>query len=305
MAIAGPTLERPIKLASLLEVGLKTKPNEPALVSLERTWSWRELDQASTRLAGQYLALGLAPGDRVASLLPNRGALLVHYLGLLQGRACRDAAQLSLPGPGDRSCSGSQRCVAVGRARRAGRRAGRERTGPSASLGPHQLRRRGWCASPSGRTDDLGWSGGRLAAAAARCARVYLFHVRQHGQAEGRDAFARHVRLDGGQRHRRSGVNAGRRFPAGDVGLAHCRDHRSRSPGWLPGPVSRSRDPSAATNCCRCFATRGRRCCACCPPRFSAWCATTERRGKISNPFVDASPAATRSRRSWSASSWM
>ncbi len=80
MAIAGPILERPIKLANLLEVGLKTKPNEPALVSLERTWSWRELDQASTRLAGRYLALGLAPGDRVASLLPNCEALLVHYL---------------------------------------------------------------------------------------------------------------------------------------------------------------------------------------------------------------------------------
>jgi len=80
VAIAGPALERPIKLASLLEVGLKTKPNEPALASLERKWSWRELDQASTRLAGQYLALGLAQGDRVASLLPNRGALFVHYL---------------------------------------------------------------------------------------------------------------------------------------------------------------------------------------------------------------------------------
>ena len=44
MPIAGPTLERPIKLASLLEVGLKTKLNEPALVSQEWKWSWRELD---------------------------------------------------------------------------------------------------------------------------------------------------------------------------------------------------------------------------------------------------------------------
>src|SRR6185436_16896148 len=80
MAFAGATLERPVELVRLLEVGLKSKPDETALVSRERTWSWRELDQASTRLAGQYLALGLAQGDRVASLLPNRGALLVHYL---------------------------------------------------------------------------------------------------------------------------------------------------------------------------------------------------------------------------------
>lgn len=84
MPIAGAKLERPIRLASLLEVGLKSKPDEPALVSLERTWSWRELDQAARRLAGQYLAMGLVSGDRVASLLPNRGAILVHYLACLK-----------------------------------------------------------------------------------------------------------------------------------------------------------------------------------------------------------------------------
>jgi acyl-coenzyme A synthetase/AMP-(fatty) acid ligase len=91
VAIAGATLDRPIDLARLLEVGLRSKPNEPALVSLERTWSWRELDQASTRLAGQYLALGLVQGDRVASLLPNRGALIVHYL------ACFKAGLVATP----------------------------------------------------------------------------------------------------------------------------------------------------------------------------------------------------------------
>jgi acyl-coenzyme A synthetase/AMP-(fatty) acid ligase len=59
---------------------LRTKPDEAALVLLQRTWSWRELNDDSTRLAKQYLAMGLLPGDRVASLLPNRGALIVHYL---------------------------------------------------------------------------------------------------------------------------------------------------------------------------------------------------------------------------------
>src|SRR6476620_2745459 len=84
MAIIGPELKQSIQLTRLLDIGLTTKPNEPALISLERKWSWRELEQASTRLAGQYLALGLVPGDRVASLLPNRGALLVHYLACLK-----------------------------------------------------------------------------------------------------------------------------------------------------------------------------------------------------------------------------
>lgn len=89
--LAGARLDRPVELCTLLDVGLRTKPDDAALVSLERTWSWRELDRASTQLAGQYLALGLAPGDRVASLMPNRGALLVHYL------ACFKAGLVATP----------------------------------------------------------------------------------------------------------------------------------------------------------------------------------------------------------------
>jgi long-chain acyl-CoA synthetase len=81
---SGPRLERPVRLANLLDVGLKSNPDGAAIISLERTWSWRELDEASTRVAKQYLAIGLNPGDRVASLLPNRGALIVHYLACLK-----------------------------------------------------------------------------------------------------------------------------------------------------------------------------------------------------------------------------
>jgi acyl-CoA synthetase (AMP-forming)/AMP-acid ligase II len=84
MPIAGRPLERPIELPRLLELGLRTTPDEPALFSLESKWTWRELDQASRRLAAHYLELGLKPGDRVASLLPNRGALVVHYLACIQ-----------------------------------------------------------------------------------------------------------------------------------------------------------------------------------------------------------------------------
>src|SRR6476620_11616960 len=84
MPILGPTLKQPVHLAGALAIGLATKPDEPALISLERKWTWRELNETSNRLAHQYLALGLAPGDRVASLLPNRGALLAHYLACLK-----------------------------------------------------------------------------------------------------------------------------------------------------------------------------------------------------------------------------
>src|SRR5215471_18706502 len=84
MPIAGLPLERPINLSELLEIGLRARPDDLALVSFESKWSWRELDQASLRLAAHYLELGLKPGDRVASLLPNRGTLIVHYLACIK-----------------------------------------------------------------------------------------------------------------------------------------------------------------------------------------------------------------------------
>jgi long-chain acyl-CoA synthetase len=80
MPLAGPSLEKPVQLSKLLEVGLKDRPGEPVLLSLEGAWSWSELERLTNRLAAHYLALGLKPGDRVASLMPNRTALIAHYL---------------------------------------------------------------------------------------------------------------------------------------------------------------------------------------------------------------------------------
>jgi len=42
--------------------------------------TWMDLDSASAALAAGYLGLGLQPGDRVASLMPNRVGLIIHYL---------------------------------------------------------------------------------------------------------------------------------------------------------------------------------------------------------------------------------
>ena len=53
--------------------------------------TWRELDIASSRFAGNLLELGLRPGDRIASLMPNRAALIVHYL------ACMKAGFVATP----------------------------------------------------------------------------------------------------------------------------------------------------------------------------------------------------------------
>jgi acyl-CoA synthetase (AMP-forming)/AMP-acid ligase II len=81
MPLSGPSLDQPIRVPELLARGLQQKPDEIALVSAESRWTWRELDRASSNYAANLLALGLKPGDRVASLMPNRDALPIHYLG--------------------------------------------------------------------------------------------------------------------------------------------------------------------------------------------------------------------------------
>ena len=83
MPIVGPPLDKPLNLAEILKQGLATKPDADALVSRRRRWTWRMLDSASTRLAGNYLNL-LSPGDRIASLMPNRTELMVHYLACMK-----------------------------------------------------------------------------------------------------------------------------------------------------------------------------------------------------------------------------
>jgi acyl-CoA synthetase (AMP-forming)/AMP-acid ligase II len=80
MLIDGAPLDHPAEaLDDLLRVGLET-PDDLALVSANRSLSWGELEAESARLAGGYRGTGLEPGDRVASLMPNRIDLVVHYL---------------------------------------------------------------------------------------------------------------------------------------------------------------------------------------------------------------------------------
>ncbi|WP_287363321.1 class I adenylate-forming enzyme family protein [Mesorhizobium sp.] len=78
-----PPLE-PVCLSQLLACGLQLKADELALVSTEGRWTWRDLDCASENYAANLLALGIKQGDRVASLMPNGGATMIHYLACLK-----------------------------------------------------------------------------------------------------------------------------------------------------------------------------------------------------------------------------
>ena len=92
MLIEGAQLGAPAgPLNDLLEVGLDATPNEVAITSARRALRWSDLDRASAALAGGYRDLGLDEGDRVASLMPNRVDLVVHYL------ACFRAGLVATP----------------------------------------------------------------------------------------------------------------------------------------------------------------------------------------------------------------
>jgi len=92
MRIDGGALHSPAgPLEDLLRAGLDADPGAIAIASAERRLTWAELDAESTRLALAYRALGLVPGDRLASLMPNRLELAVHYL------ACFRAGLVATP----------------------------------------------------------------------------------------------------------------------------------------------------------------------------------------------------------------
>lgn len=80
----GEPLPAPVELSQILRPGLDRTPDEMGLATIEGDWSWRQLDVLSTSYATNLLRLGLKAGDRVASLLPNGHALVIHYLAMLK-----------------------------------------------------------------------------------------------------------------------------------------------------------------------------------------------------------------------------
>ena len=84
MRYYGARLAQPADISQLLEIGLTLFPERTALVTQDGDWSWQELDRMSSAYAAGLLRLGLRPGDRVASLLPNCGKLFVHILAIIK-----------------------------------------------------------------------------------------------------------------------------------------------------------------------------------------------------------------------------
>ncbi|MGD9541513.1 MAG: class I adenylate-forming enzyme family protein, partial [Methylocystis sp.] len=91
MVLSGAPIVATKRLDELLDAGLASRPDGPALVSHAGATSYRDLDRQAGALARAYLAQGLKPGDRIASLMPNRALLFAHYL------ACQRAGLVATP----------------------------------------------------------------------------------------------------------------------------------------------------------------------------------------------------------------
>ncbi|KUI06069.1 non-ribosomal peptide synthetase [Mycobacterium sp. IS-3022] len=78
-----PTVSIPALFASQVE----RAPQAVALSCGERSWTYRELDEASNRLAHLLVGHGAGPGECVALLLPRSGEAIVSILAVLKSGA--------------------------------------------------------------------------------------------------------------------------------------------------------------------------------------------------------------------------
>lgn len=62
-------------------------PDRPAVRTIERDWTFAEIDERSTRLANHLVTLGVRPGEHVAVHSPNRIEWVDAFYGCLKARA--------------------------------------------------------------------------------------------------------------------------------------------------------------------------------------------------------------------------
>lgn len=69
-------------IGDVLTRSARRTPDAMAITFQDRTWTYRELDDASTRVAAALLGQGLIKGDRVAAFGKNSDAYMVLWLGV-------------------------------------------------------------------------------------------------------------------------------------------------------------------------------------------------------------------------------
>jgi acyl-CoA synthetase (AMP-forming)/AMP-acid ligase II len=83
---------RPLHLAVILEAMADAVPNRNALVTIDREYTYAEIDERATRLANHLVSLGVAPGDHVAVHSANR----IEWIDALYGCMKAGAAPINV-----------------------------------------------------------------------------------------------------------------------------------------------------------------------------------------------------------------
>lgn len=78
---------RPITLADLIEAMADAIPDRPAISTIERDYTFAEIDERSTRLANHLVALGVRPGEHVAVHASNRIEWVDAFYACFKARA--------------------------------------------------------------------------------------------------------------------------------------------------------------------------------------------------------------------------
>ena len=81
----GPGLESPFALTDVLRAGLGADPSGAAVITRDLTLTWAELEDESSASPALRRARP-ATGERVATLMPNRPALIAHHLACLKAQ---------------------------------------------------------------------------------------------------------------------------------------------------------------------------------------------------------------------------
>ncbi|MDX6278886.1 MAG: 3-oxocholest-4-en-26-oate---CoA ligase [Nocardioidaceae bacterium] len=87
MSPAVPSPPRPLTLADVLEAIADAVPERPALVTMERSYTYAELDERSTRFANHLVTQGVAPGEHVAIHAANCVEWIEAFYGCFKARA--------------------------------------------------------------------------------------------------------------------------------------------------------------------------------------------------------------------------
>ncbi|MBM4449176.1 MAG: AMP-binding protein, partial [Chloroflexi bacterium] len=74
-------------LKQLLEAAAEKHADKTAVICGERRLSYTELDEAASRMAGAFVALGVEKGDRIATLMNNSPEFIIIYFGIIKAGA--------------------------------------------------------------------------------------------------------------------------------------------------------------------------------------------------------------------------